>query len=102
MSSQRDVESGRTREVRVRTMFDRIAGRYDLMNTVMSAGLHHRWRGRAVELAHLGPGARALDVCCGTGDLALALSETVGSGGEVIGLDFSEPMLDLARVKTAS
>ena len=90
------------REARVRTMFDRIAGRYDLMNTVMSAGLHHRWRARAVELARIGPGARALDVCCGTGDLALALSDAVGSAGEVIGLDFSEPMLEHARAKTAA
>jgi ubiquinone/menaquinone biosynthesis C-methylase UbiE len=83
-------------------MFDRIAGRYDLMNTVMSAGLHHRWRARAVELARVGLGGRALDVCCGTGDLALALSEAVGPTGEVVGLDFSEPMLEHARAKTAA
>jgi ubiquinone/menaquinone biosynthesis methyltransferase len=83
-------------------MFDRIAGRYDLMNSVMSAGLHHRWRARAVELAQVGTGDRALDVCCGTGDLALALKQAVGPEGEVIGLDFSEPMLVNARAKTAA
>jgi ubiquinone/menaquinone biosynthesis methyltransferase len=83
-------------------MFDRIAGRYDLMNSVMSAGLHHRWRGRAVELAEVGPGARALDVCCGTGDLALALHDVAGLRGEVVGLDFSAPMLEIARQKTAA
>src|SRR5687768_1337418 len=89
------------REDSVRVMFDRIAGRYDLMNSVMSAGLHHRWRARAVELTRVGRGDRALDVCCGTGDLALALEQAVGREGEVIGLDFSEPMLAHARAKTA-
>ena len=52
-------------------MFDRIAGVYDLMNTAMTAGLHHRWRERAADRAELEPGDTALDVCCGTGDLAL-------------------------------
>jgi demethylmenaquinone methyltransferase/2-methoxy-6-polyprenyl-1,4-benzoquinol methylase len=80
-------------------MFDRIAGVYDLMNTAMTAGLHHRWRGRAADRAELGPGGRALDVCCGTGDLALELAARVGPDGEVIGCDFSEPMLELARAK---
>lgn len=80
-------------------MFDRIAGRYDLMNTVMSAGMHHRWRRRAVELARVRPGGSALDVCCGTGDLALALAERIGPEGRVVGLDFSAPMLDLAKAK---
>ena len=58
----------------VRAMFDRIAGVYDLMNTVMTAGLHHRWRARAVDLARVGPGDRALDVATGTGDLAIELA----------------------------
>jgi demethylmenaquinone methyltransferase/2-methoxy-6-polyprenyl-1,4-benzoquinol methylase len=82
-------------------MFDRIADRYDLMNSVMSAGLHHRWRKRAADVAELEPGDRALDVCCGTGDLALELKRRVGERGEVLGLDFSEPMLELARKKSA-
>ena len=85
----------------VRSMFDRIAGVYDLMNTAMTAGMHHRWRGRAAELAELEPGATALDVCCGTGDLALELAARVGPDGSVVGCDFSEPMLDLARAKAA-
>jgi ubiquinone/menaquinone biosynthesis methyltransferase len=82
-------------------MFDRIAGRYDLMNSVMTAGLHHRWRARAVELAALHPGDRALDVCCGTGDLALQLKRRVGDAGSVVGVDFSAPMLELASAKAA-
>lgn len=80
-------------------MFDRIAGVYDLMNTAMTAGLHHRWRGRAADRAELEPGGRALDVCCGTGDLALELARRAGPEGEVVGCDFSEPMLELARAK---
>ncbi len=82
-------------------MFDRVAGRYDVLNSVMTAGLHHRWRQRAVRRAALGPGDAALDVCCGTGDLSLELAAVVSPGGHVIGCDFSEPMLDLAREKAA-
>ena len=86
----------------VNRMFDRIAGRYDLLNSVMTAGLHHRWRQRAADRAGLGPGDAALDVCCGTGDLALELAARVAPGGHVVGCDFSEPMLDLARDKAAA
>lgn len=80
-------------------MFDRIAGVYDRMNSVMTAGMHHRWRSRAADLARLGPGDRALDVATGTGDLAVELERRVSPGGEVIGMDFSESMLELARRK---
>jgi demethylmenaquinone methyltransferase/2-methoxy-6-polyprenyl-1,4-benzoquinol methylase len=80
-------------------MFDRISGFYDVMNSVMTAGLHHRWRARAADLAALGPGDSALDVACGTGDLAIELARRVGTGGEVIGSDFSEEMLGRARAK---
>jgi demethylmenaquinone methyltransferase/2-methoxy-6-polyprenyl-1,4-benzoquinol methylase len=85
--------------VQVRTMFDRIAGVYDLMNTAMTAGMHHRWRARAADRAELEPGDSAVDVCCGTGDLALELTGRVGTEGSVVGCDFSEPMLELARRK---
>ena len=81
-------------------MFDRIARRYDLMNSVMSAGTHHRWRERAADLTRLGIGDSALDVCCGTGDLALELARRVAPGGRVVGLDFSAPMLELAQDKS--
>ena len=82
-------------------MFDRIAGVYDVINSVMTAGLHHAWRERAAERAELSPGASALDLCCGTGDLALELRERVGADGRVVGADFSERMLELARDKAA-
>jgi demethylmenaquinone methyltransferase/2-methoxy-6-polyprenyl-1,4-benzoquinol methylase len=82
-------------------MFDRIAGVYDAMNTAMTAGLHHRWRARAADLARLHPGDRALDVATGTGDLAIELSRRVAPGGEVVGSDFAEAMLDRARAKAA-
>jgi demethylmenaquinone methyltransferase/2-methoxy-6-polyprenyl-1,4-benzoquinol methylase len=80
-------------------MFDRVAGRYDLLNSLMSAGLHHRWRKRAVDVAAPAPAASILDICCGTGDLTLELARRVSPGGNVVGCDFSEPMLDLAREK---
>lgn len=83
-------------------MFDRVAGRYDALNSVMTAGLHHRWRERAAIQAELSAGDSALDICCGTGDLALELSRHVSPDGHVVGCDFSEPMLDLAREKAAA
>jgi demethylmenaquinone methyltransferase/2-methoxy-6-polyprenyl-1,4-benzoquinol methylase len=83
-------------------MFDGIAGVYDLLNTAMTAGLHHRWRSRAADLARVGPGDRVLDVATGTGDLALELAGRVGPGGEVIGSDFAEGMLERAREKAAA
>ncbi len=91
--------TGTLEETQVRAMFDRIAGLYDRMNTVMTAGLHHQWRRRAADLAQLRPGSRALDVATGTGDLAIALADRVGRGGEVVAVDFSQRMLELARAK---
>jgi demethylmenaquinone methyltransferase / 2-methoxy-6-polyprenyl-1,4-benzoquinol methylase len=80
-------------------MFDRIAGVYDAMNTAMTAGLHHRWRARAADLARVAPGSRVLDVATGTGDLAIELARRVSPGGEVVGSDFAEGMLARARAK---
>jgi len=93
---------GTLEEPQVRAMFDRIAGFYDVMNSVMTVGLHHRWRARAADLAAVGPGARVLDVATGTGDLAVELAGRVAPDGEVIGSDFSEEMLTHARAKAPS
>lgn len=94
--------SGTLAEPQVRAMFDRIAGVYDRMNAVMTAGLHHKWRRRAADLAALGAGGRALDVATGTGDLAFELARRVAPGGIVVGADFSDRMLELARAKAAA
>jgi demethylmenaquinone methyltransferase/2-methoxy-6-polyprenyl-1,4-benzoquinol methylase len=93
------ADRGTLPEPQVRAMFDRIARVYDLMNSVMTAGLHHQWRRRAVDLAQVGPGDRVLDVATGTGDLAIELASRVGPGGAVVGSDFSEEMLVHARKK---
>jgi demethylmenaquinone methyltransferase / 2-methoxy-6-polyprenyl-1,4-benzoquinol methylase len=93
------ADTGRLQAGEVRAMFDRIAGVYDLLNGAMTAGLHHRWRARAVDLARVSPGSRVLDVATGTGDLALELARRVAPGGEVVGADFAEGMLDRARAK---
>ena len=90
------VQTGRLEPDAVREMFDRIAPVYDLMNRAMSLGLDVRWR-RMTARAVVRPGDRVLDVCCGTGDLAVSDRE---SGGDVIGLDFSERMLARARRKS--
>jgi demethylmenaquinone methyltransferase / 2-methoxy-6-polyprenyl-1,4-benzoquinol methylase len=92
------VETGRLAPDAVRTMFDRIAPVYDVMNRAMSAGLDQRWR-RLTARAVVRPGDDVLDACCGTGDLALAAH---AEGGNVTGLDFSERMLERARRKSSA
>jgi len=84
---------------RVRAMFSGIAGRYDLLNHLLSGNIDRRWRRLvARELSgSLGAGARVLDVACGTGDLSLALADA--GEAEIVGLDFCRPMLEIARRK---
>lgn len=84
----------------VRTMFDRIAGRYDLMNRLMTAGIDQRWRAQAVRVALWKRDAEVLDVCCGTGDIAFALAEH--GAARVVGVDFSPKMLQQARGRHAN
>ncbi len=86
----------------VRRMFGAIAPRYDLANTFISAGLHRWWKRITVGLAGVAPGGQALDVCCGTGDLALLLARQVGPRGRVVGVDFSPEMLAIARRRAAA
>ncbi len=78
-------------------MFDRIARRYDLVNTVLSGGTDAGWRRRAARTTRLEPGGTALDIACGSGKLTAVLARKAGPGGRVAGLDFSPQMLEIAR-----
>jgi demethylmenaquinone methyltransferase / 2-methoxy-6-polyprenyl-1,4-benzoquinol methylase len=84
-------DAGDKRAAKVEALFNRIAPRYDLINDLQSFGLHRRWKSAMVKLARPGTGDKALDVCCGTGDIAKALARR---GVEVVGLDFCQRMLD--------
>jgi demethylmenaquinone methyltransferase/2-methoxy-6-polyprenyl-1,4-benzoquinol methylase len=88
---------GEPRAAKVNDLFAAIARRYDLLNDLQSFGLHRRWKRRVVELAQVKPGDRALDLCCGTGDIAFALARR---GAETTGLDFSEKMLEVALARS--
>ncbi|MFI5033784.1 MAG: ubiquinone/menaquinone biosynthesis methyltransferase [Reyranellales bacterium] len=81
----------------MRAMFDRIAGRYDLVNTVLSGGTDAGWRKRAARVTGLNAGGSALDVACGSGKLTAQLATVAGPKGRVVGLDFSPQMLEVAR-----
>lgn len=83
----------------VREMFDRIAGRYELLNTVMTAGLHRLWNREVLKAAGLRSGDRALDLACGTGSLTRDLARCVGPTGYVLGVDFSREMLRAAETR---
>jgi demethylmenaquinone methyltransferase/2-methoxy-6-polyprenyl-1,4-benzoquinol methylase len=86
-------DAGGQRATKVNDLFATIARRYDLINDLQSFGLHRLWKRRVVQLAQIKSGDRALDLCCGTGDLALALAQ---QGAATTGLDFSQPMLEVA------
>lgn len=90
---QRYYQEGSERANRVRLLFDRIAPRYDLINDLQSFGLHRIWKKQLLRLARSQPGWAALDVCCGTGDIAEALS---AAGVNTAGCDFSRSMLGVA------
>lgn len=90
---------GEARAAQVSGLFAKIAPRYDLINDLQSFGLHRYWKRRLVRLAGARPGLRALDLCCGTGDVTFALAR---AGVDTVGLDFSEPMLAVARRRSAT
>jgi demethylmenaquinone methyltransferase/2-methoxy-6-polyprenyl-1,4-benzoquinol methylase len=87
---------GEQRAAKVSDLFAKIARRYDLLNDLQSFGLHRLWKRRVLQLANVKSGHRALDLCCGTGDISFALSK---NGAETIGLDFSEKMLEVAAAR---
>jgi demethylmenaquinone methyltransferase/2-methoxy-6-polyprenyl-1,4-benzoquinol methylase len=89
------------KEKTVQAMFSSIARRYDLNNTLLSFGMHHRWKRIAVDWAGAEPGERVLDLCAGTADLAILLDQKVGERGRVVALDLNEPMLSVGRRKIA-
>ncbi|MBI5799824.1 MAG: ubiquinone/menaquinone biosynthesis methyltransferase [Verrucomicrobia bacterium] len=89
-------ETGERRAERVNDLFAAIAPRYDLINDLQSFGLHRWWKRRLLRLAAVQPGESALDLCCGTGDVAFALA---AAGAQVTGLDFSAPMLAVAEAR---
>lgn len=93
MASKFYVE-GEARASKVEDLFATIASRYDLINDLQSFGLHRIWKRRLLQAAAIRPGDKALDVCCGTGDVTFALA---AAGAEATGFDFSEPMLAVAR-----
>jgi demethylmenaquinone methyltransferase/2-methoxy-6-polyprenyl-1,4-benzoquinol methylase len=85
----------------VRDLFERIAPRYDALNDLLSAGLHRHWKRTVLAVSRPQPGETFLDLCCGTGDLALLLAERVRPGGEVLGLDAAAAPLERARQRAA-
>jgi demethylmenaquinone methyltransferase/2-methoxy-6-polyprenyl-1,4-benzoquinol methylase len=96
--SNKFYQPGEQRSARVANLFGAIAARYDLINDLQSLGLHRRWKKRLVKMAGVKPGEKSLDLCCGTGDIAFALNR---AGAEVVGLDFSPPMLAVARERAS-
>ena len=94
--ANRFYDPGEQRSAKVRDLFAAIAPRYNLINDLQSFGLHRWWKRRSIQLASVRPGEHALDLCCGTGDLAFALAR---QGAQVVGLDFSAPMLAVAQAR---
>ncbi|GFP23343.1 demethylmenaquinone methyltransferase / 2-methoxy-6-polyprenyl-1,4-benzoquinol methylase [Candidatus Hakubella thermalkaliphila] len=88
-------------EAQIEEMFSSIATKYDLLNDILSLGLHRRWKNLAAQEAGLSRGDRALDLCTGTGDVALALASRVGPEGQVVAVDLSSPMIEYARKKSS-
>ncbi len=88
-----------SKEERVHNVFEKISDNYDKMNSVISFKLHTKWREDTMKRMNVQIGKKALDVCCGTADWTIALAEAVGPTGEVVGLDFSQNMLNVGKQK---
>lgn len=88
-----------SKEERVHHVFEKIYKKYDAMNAIISFRRHKAWRKDVMKRMRVSKGAKALDVCSGTGDWSISLAEAVGESGEVIGLDFSKNMLSVAEEK---
>lgn len=86
-----------SKETFVRDIFNTIAPYYDFINSLISFGRHHYWRRTLIELSDVFQGATVLDVCCGTGLITLELAKKTGGRGKIVGVDFSEGMLRVAR-----
>ena len=102
VSGARKLPTGEARAHQVREMFDRIAGRYELLNTLTSFGLNRLWNRSIVRASGLKPGGRALDLACGTGSVTRALADRAGPSGYVVGVDFSSEMLNAAKTRPLS
>lgn len=88
---------GKDKSQYVQDTFNSIAGKYDLMNTLMSMGMDNSWRRKTVKIVGAKQGMNMVDICCGTGKMTLELAAAVGPSGKVTGIDFSEEMLNIAR-----
>lgn len=96
------MAENQAKKEQVHTVFQNISQKYDRLNNIISFEQHKVWRKHVMSTMNVQKGSKALDVCCGTADWTIALSEAVGSKGQVTGLDFSENMLEVGKQKTAS
>ena len=90
---------GKSKEQYVHEVFEKISSNYDSMNSVISFQQHIKWRSDTMKAMQVKRGSKALDVCCGTADWTIALADAIGSNGKVIGLDFSQNMLNVGKEK---
>ena len=90
---------GKSKEQYVHEVFEKISDNYDSMNSVISFKQHIKWRTDTMKEMQVKKGSKALDVCCGTADWTIALADAIGPTGEVIGLDFSQNMLNVGKEK---
>ncbi|RYM05392.1 demethylmenaquinone methyltransferase [Sporolactobacillus sp. THM7-7] len=94
-----EIREQEKKHEKVHRVFQKIYKKYDVMNSLISFNRHKSWRRKAESIVDAKSGQHALDVCCGTGDWTISLAEDVGPGGKVVGLDFSDNMLKVAKVK---